>query len=113
MHSYFGDLIAAMIVAGVATLIVSRICLWLASSLGDSRRRVLVAHVVTLRVGVTAASFALRVGDDPALLRGAVAVLPVQLLWLVWDLGAQRRRRALARVEPDEAEAPTETTGTP
>lgn len=104
MQSYFSILVAAMILAGVATLVFSRICLWLASSLGDTRLRVLVAHGVTLFVGVTAASYVFRNGEELDLLHGAVTVAPVQLVWLVWDLNAQRRRaRAAAQAAAEPA----------
>ena len=105
MQSYFSVLVAAMIVGGVATLVFSRICLWLASSLGDTRARVLVAHLVTLLVGVTSAAFVFRNGEELDLLRGAVSVAPVQVLWLVWDLGAHRRRARAAAQARAQAEA--------
>ena len=104
MQSYFSITIAAMILGGVASLVFSRLCLWLASSLGDTRAKILLAHAITLMAGVTLASFVLRSGDDPDLLRGAVAAAPVQVLWLTWDLGAQRRRaRAAALAAREEA----------
>ena len=105
MGRHWGDFIAAMIAAGIGTLVVSRICLWLASSLGDTRRKIVAAHVVTLMVSVTAASFALGVDGAPNLLWAAVACLPTQLLWLFWDISAMRQRR-LRRLAA-EAEPPT------
>ena len=108
MGRHWGDLIAAMIAAGIATLVISRICLWLASSLGDTRRKIVVAHVVTLMVAVTSASFALGVDGAPNLLWGAVACLPTQLLWLVWDLSTMRQRRLAAepQTHPGESRDP-------
>ena len=99
MVGQWGDFAGWMIAAGVVSLLISRLCLWLASSLGDTRRKILLAHAITLIVTVTAVSHALAFGGDPQLLRGVMLAMPPQLIWLVMDLVAQRRRVRAAVVE--------------
>ena len=94
-----GDFIAAVIAAGIASGLVSRICLWLASGLGQGRIRLVVAHLVTLLVMLTGAAFLFGMGQTPDLRRALIVCMPGQLLWLVWDLGALRRRAGTAPVE--------------
>src|SRR5689334_15781883 len=97
MGGAWGDFAGWMIAAGVLSLVISRLCLWLASSLGDTRTKILVAHAITLFAGVTATSYLLSFGAEPQILRGVILAMPPQLIWLVMDLLAQRRR-ARARI---------------
>jgi hypothetical protein len=104
----WGDFGGWMIAGGVISLIVSRLCLWLASSLGDSRMRILVAHAVTLIVSVTVMSFGLSFGGDPQFLRGVMLAAPPQVIWVVMDLAAQRRRQRARLAAEAEAADPSE-----
>ena len=95
-----GDFIAGVIAAGIASGLLSRLCLWLASSLGHGRMRLVVAHLVTLLATVTAAAFLFATVEGvPDLRRALIVCMPGQLLWLIWDLGALRRR---ARTPPGD-----------
>ena len=88
----WGDFVAAVIAAGVVSGLVSRLCLWLAAGLGPTRRRLVAAHAVTLLVMVTGASLLLGFGRGANLPLGLLVCAPPQLVWLVWDIGALRRR---------------------
>ena len=104
MGQAWGNFIAAVIAAGIASGLVSRLCLWLATSLGHGRTRLVVAHLVTLLVMVTATAFLFATVEGvPDLRRALIVCMPGQLLWLVWDLGALRRRRGTSEEPGDPA----------
>ena len=102
----WGDFAGWMIASGVLSLAISRLMLWLASGLGDNRRRILIAHAVTLFAGVTLISYGLAFGAQPQPLRGLIMAAPPQVIWLVMDIVAQRRRerarREAARSDPGQ-----------
>ena len=109
MGGSWGDFVGALIAAGVGTLVISRLCLWLASSLGDTRRKLVLAHAVTAMVTVTLASSLMTLGQAPDLTRALIVCLPTQLVWLVWDVGAQRhrqRQQARATAQSTSVEQP-------
>ncbi|MBX7248687.1 MAG: hypothetical protein K1X35_06480 [Caulobacteraceae bacterium] len=90
------SLIGSIIGATVAMWLLSRLVLWLLKAMGDTPRRIILAHLVSLSVATVAAGFGRSDGSGPDFL-GALAIYGgPALLWLVVDLLALKRRTAKA-----------------
>ena len=87
-------LISLIVGAAVATLLISRLTMWLFKWLGDNERRLLVAHGASFGLATVLAGFGLANGGAPQFLNAAATYLLPSVAWLVMDWLALRGRRA-------------------
>lgn len=103
MGRAWGDMAAMVLVAAIAALAISRLCLWLGSSIRPARLRLIVAHVVTLLITLTSAGHLLSTPAGPNLLTAMIVCMPAQAVWIVVDLTRLQRQEAAARLEAARA----------
>ncbi len=88
------EMAGATVVAFIIMFFLSRVTLWLFSSLGDSAARVLLGHAIALAAATIFASFVLADGGLPRLSSTAGTYGLPTIIWAVFDLMRLSRRRS-------------------
>jgi hypothetical protein len=89
-------LIGQIIGAILATLLFSRLFMWLTNRIGDNTTHILVAHGLCYLIIITLASFGFANGGPPDPTLPLIVYTVPQLLWLAIDVFALKGRRIKA-----------------
>ena len=89
--------IGAILGALLRQFLLSRLALFALTKMGDTARRIYLAHAITYVVATLACAYGFAKGGPPQFLHEALANLLPSLVWLVVDVLRMMRRRAKIR----------------